>query len=63
MLELGCNSEPVRLPMGEERRFLEDGDQATLRAYCQQQGLPRIGFGECTGTIAYPAWLRGLRCR
>jgi fumarylacetoacetase len=52
LLELRPNPEPVRLPTGESRRFLEDGDRVTLRAYCQQPGLPRIGFGECSGTIA-----------
>jgi fumarylacetoacetase len=52
LLELKRNSEPLRLPSGELRRFLEDGDRVTLRAYCQQPGLSRIGFGECVGTIA-----------
>jgi fumarylacetoacetase len=52
LLELRRNPEPLRLPTGELRRFLEDGDRVTLRAYCQQPGLPRIGFGDCAGTIA-----------
>jgi len=52
LLELKRNPGPLRLANGETRRFLENGDQVTLRAYCQQPGLPRIGFGECTGTIA-----------
>jgi fumarylacetoacetase len=52
LLELRQNPEPLRLPTGELRRFLEDGDCVTLRAYCQKPGLPRIGFGECSGTIA-----------
>ena len=52
LLELRHNPEPLRLPTGELRRFLEDGDQVTLRAYCLQDGLPRIGFGQCIGTIA-----------
>jgi fumarylacetoacetase len=51
LLELCGNSDPLQLPTGELRRFLQDGDCVTLRAYCQQPGLPRIGFGECTGTI------------
>jgi fumarylacetoacetase len=52
MLELtwrGAN--PVRLPTGEERRFLEDGDEIIMRAFCEAEGRPRIGFGECRGTI------------
>jgi fumarylacetoacetase len=51
LLELSRNPEPIRLPTGELRRFLEDGDQVTLRAYCERPGLPRIGFGECSGAI------------
>ena len=44
-------SEPLQLPDGETRRFLEDGDEVILRAWCEKEGL-RIGFGECRGTIA-----------
>jgi fumarylacetoacetase len=51
LLEMKHRSEPVRLPSGEVRTFLEDGDRVMLRAYAQREGLPRIGFGECTGTI------------
>jgi fumarylacetoacetase len=51
----GCliekRGEPIRLPNGETRTFLEDGDQITLRAHAEGQGLPRIGFGTCTGTV------------
>ena len=51
LLELQGDPDPVRLPTGELRRFLKDGDRVTLRAYCQQTGSPRIGLGERTGTI------------
>jgi len=44
-------AEPIRLSSGEERKFLEDGDQITLRGYCERDGAARIGFGECSGTI------------
>jgi fumarylacetoacetase len=44
-------AEPVRLPSGEVRTFLEGGDEVTFRAYAVTEGLPRIGFGECVGTI------------
>ena len=51
----GCllekQSEALRLPNGETRRFLEDGDAVTFRAWAAKQGLPRIGFGACTGTV------------
>ncbi len=43
--------EPVQLPGGEERSFLEDGDEVIMRAWCEREGLPRIGFGECRGTV------------
>jgi fumarylacetoacetase len=44
-------SEPLTLPSGETRRFLEDGDSVTLRGYCEREGFRRIGFGECTGEV------------
>jgi fumarylacetoacetase len=51
LLEKQHNREPISLPGGEMRKFLEDGDRVILRAYCKKGELPRIGFGECTGTI------------
>lgn len=44
-------AEPLVLPNKETRKFLEDGDEVILRAFCQQPGKVRIGFGECRGTI------------
>jgi fumarylacetoacetase len=44
--------EPIQLPSGESRTFLEDGDEVILRGYCERPGTARIGFGECRGTIA-----------
>lgn len=41
----------LRLPNGETRRFLEKGDRVILRGYAAREGLPRIGFGECVGTV------------
>jgi fumarylacetoacetase len=43
-------TQPVQLPSGETRSFLEDGDEVTLRAWCEGGGV-RIGFGECMGRI------------
>jgi fumarylacetoacetase len=45
-------AEPLELPTGETRRFLEDGDQVILRGYCEAPGFRRIGLGECRGIIA-----------
>ncbi len=52
LLEKRHNVEPIRLPGGEVRSYLEDGDRITLRAYAQKPGLPRIGFGICSGTVS-----------
>jgi len=42
---------PMRLPTGEVRSFLEDGDEVVLRGFCERPGLPRIGLGECQGRV------------
>jgi fumarylacetoacetase len=56
---LGClleltrrGAEPFRLPTGEDRRYLADGDEVILRAYCEREGCVRIGFGDCRGIVA-----------
>lgn len=52
LLELAWRgSEPVRLPNGEERGFLADGDEVILRGWCERAGAVRIGFGECRGIL------------
>jgi fumarylacetoacetase len=43
--------QPVQLPTGETRSFLEDGDEVTLRAWCEAEGAVRIGLGECVGRV------------
>ena len=45
-------SEPLSLPGGEQRRFLQDGDEVVLRGYCRRPGFARIGLGECRGVVA-----------
>lgn len=42
--------EPIKLPNGEERTFLVDGDTLNLQGYCQGNGFT-IGFGECSGKV------------
>jgi fumarylacetoacetase len=55
LIELTWNGErPIELPNGEERRFLEDGDEITLRGWCEKRGARRIGFGVARGRI-FPA--------
>jgi fumarylacetoacetase len=44
-------SEPIKLPTGEERKFLADGDEVIVRGYCLNERARRIGMGECRGII------------
>jgi fumarylacetoacetase len=41
----------LELPSGEDRRFLEDGDEVFLRAWCERDGAVRVGFGTCSGMV------------
>jgi fumarylacetoacetase len=51
LLEISWNgTEPVELPGGIKRSFLEDGDSLVMRGWCQGDGY-RVGFGEVEGTI------------
>jgi len=43
---------------GEDIRFLEgldtpvaDGDEVTIRGFCERAGCARIGFGSCSGVV------------
>jgi fumarylacetoacetase len=52
LLELSQGGKtPVQLPNGEQRSFLQDGDEVILRAYAEAAGRARIGFGECRGIL------------
>jgi fumarylacetoacetase len=52
MLELTRGGrEPVTLPSGETRRFLDDGDEVIFRALARRDGFVSIGFGECRGRV------------
>lgn len=51
MLELSWGGrEPISLPSGETRCFIEDGDTITLKGAAVGDGY-QIGFGDCTGTL------------
>jgi hypothetical protein len=41
----------LRLPHGETRTFLEDGDEVIMRGFCERDDARRIGFGECRGMV------------
>jgi len=52
MLELTQRGkQKLKLPTGEERGFLEDGDEVILRGWCDAPNAARIGLGECRGQI------------
>jgi fumarylacetoacetase len=51
LLEMKHRGEPLRLATGETRVFLEDGDEVTFTAYAERAGMPRIGFGRCSGVL------------
>ncbi|PRZ46955.1 fumarylacetoacetase [Tritonibacter scottomollicae] len=51
LLELSWGGkEPLTLPTGESRSFIEDGDTLTLKGAAKGDGYT-IGFGDCTGTV------------
>ena len=53
--------EPLALPDGTSRSFIEDGDTLTLRGAARGAGY-RIGFGDCVGqvlpAIELPLWAK-----
>ncbi len=57
--ERGClleltwrGAEPLTLPGGETRAFLQDGDLVELSGWCEAAGQRRIGFGTARGVVA-----------
>jgi fumarylacetoacetase len=52
LLELTARGgEPLEMPNGERRGFIEDGDEIIFRGFCAKPGHVRIGFGECRAEI------------
>ena len=47
----GSQRTPLVLPTGEERKFLQDGDEVIFEGHCEREGYRSIGFGECRGTV------------
>ena len=43
-------TEPLKLPNGEERKFLLDGDTLSISGYCEGDGY-KVGFGEVKGKM------------
>jgi fumarylacetoacetase len=52
LLELTLGGrQPITLETGEQRRFLEDGDEIVLLARASRAGFVPIGFGACRGQV------------
>ena len=52
LLELSKGGkEPIKLANGEQRTFLLDGDEISLKGFCQRSGAARIGFGSCSARV------------
>ncbi|MEC8140193.1 MAG: fumarylacetoacetate hydrolase family protein, partial [Pseudomonadota bacterium] len=52
LLELSRGGkEKITLANGEQRTFLEDGDNVIMRGWCEKDGFARIGFGSVEGTV------------
>ena len=52
LLELSRGGkEKITLTNGEQRAFLEDGDNVIMRGWCEKDGFARIGFGSVEGTV------------
>ncbi len=56
--ELGClmeltqgGAQPITLSDGQQRAWLQDGDEVVLRGRCTAEGAVTIGFGECSGIV------------
>lgn len=43
--------QPLSLPGGETRTFLEDGDEIVQRGRCSRAGYASIGFGDAAGVV------------
>ncbi|MDX3909278.1 MAG: fumarylacetoacetase [Sphingobium sp.] len=44
-------TQPIELPTGEKRSFLDDGDEIILSATARAEGFRSIGFGACRAVV------------
>jgi len=52
LLELTSGGKnPITLPTGETRTFLQSGDRLRISADAKREGFATIGFGDCTGEV------------
>jgi fumarylacetoacetase len=45
-------SSPIVMPGGQQRTFLETGDEIIMRGWCRSPRHVSIGLGECSGKVA-----------
>jgi fumarylacetoacetase len=45
------HTEPLHLPNGETRQYLQDEDEVVFKARARRQGYVPIGFGECRARV------------
>lgn len=51
MLEISWKgTQPLSMPDGTERRFIQDGDTVIMKAWAEKNGK-RVGFGEASGKV------------
>jgi fumarylacetoacetase len=51
MLEISWKgTRSISVGINQDRKFLQDGDEVTIRGFCIQGDL-RIGFGSCNGKV------------
>jgi fumarylacetoacetase len=43
--------DPIELPNGERRAFLQDGDEVVITGRALRSGAAPVGFGECRGRV------------
>jgi len=51
LLELSWKGTKEVVVGDEVRKFLKDGDTVVLRGFSHKEGVGRVGFGECKGTV------------
>lgn len=52
LMELSAGGKhSIALPSGEERTFLEDGDEIIMTGWAEREGFRRIGLGQCRAKI------------
>jgi fumarylacetoacetase len=54
LLEITAGTLPIKLPNGEYRTWLEDGDELIIKGRAEREGFAAIGFGSCGARVLPP---------